>query len=182
MDPLTLTLSQLFGQGQDVRPQHALKGNKKAAFHAERGFPEKDLLTSGGLILGFFGRRNVGVDPLDQGHGSRVGAALAELDDAGVTSRAISAGGSDLFKQHFGTALGKLVAAKDRDGTTTAVQGVRLAKSHELVSKWTQSLSLGQGCFDLLVLNEAGGKVAHQGLAVGLVALKFYGLASVSHQ
>ena len=148
----------------------------------ERGFFEKDLLTSGGLILGFFGRRNAGVDPLDQSHGSRVGATLAKLDDAGVTSRAIGAGRSDFFEQHFGTALGNLVAAKDRDGTATAVQGVRLAESHELVSKRTQSLGLGQGRFDLLVLNEAGGKVAHKGLAVGFVALKFYGLASVSHQ
>ena len=108
-------------------------------------------------------------------------SALSQFDDPAITAFAIRAGRSNLSKQLLDASLRKLIAPQNRQGTSATVQGILLAQSDQLFSKWPKGFGLGQGCCDSAMLNQAAGQIAKHRIAMGLVPFELDGFTTVSH-
>ena len=62
------------------------------------------------------------------------------------------------------------------------MKGVLFPEGNQLLDEWAQGLGLPKRRADLAMFDQAASQVAKQSFAMGLVALKFYGFASMSHR
>ena len=111
---------------------------------------------------------DIAVDQFDDRDRRRVRSADAGLDHAGVTAVAVLVALGQDFEQ-----LGELrVVLQAGMGQTTVRQATLLGEGDQLLDVRTQFLRLGRGRQDLLMLDERGGEVAEQRVAMPGAALQ----------
>jgi len=90
------------------------------------------------------------VDPLDVSHFGGVGVTLTEFGDPGVTTLAGGRGWGDFFEQFLHDRLLVQVG----EGSPAGVEVTALAEGDHLFREGADGFGLGEGGFDLLVLDE----------------------------
>src|SRR5690606_40722396 len=118
------------------------------------------------------------LDQLEEHHLGGVRAARAELHDAGVAAVAVGVTGRDLLEELVNQ---KLVLAELGERLPARVQIAALAERDQLLEMRLDSLRLGIGDADALVVDDLTAEVAHQRLAMRSRARELSLLLCVAH-
>src|SRR3954451_2172336 len=112
--------------------------------------------------------RSPALHQLEVDHLRRVGGARAELEDAGVATRAVLVARRDLLEELVDHVLGGVL---ERRGRLAARVQVALARERDqLLDLRLDRLGLGLGGLDPLVVDDLDAEVGEQRLAMGAVA------------